>query len=151
MQVKIFTIPVLGGEAQLDAMNVFLRSKKVLGLDKELVDTSFGTFWCFCVTYLDSLEAAERERPRVDYKKILPEAAYERFVRMRELRKRLAQEEGVPSYVIFTDEEMATLAQMESPELSAMKSVRGIGEKKVEKYGAAFLQILNDEPAGKPD
>ncbi|HNM26102.1 MAG TPA: HRDC domain-containing protein, partial [Saprospiraceae bacterium] len=91
------------------------------------------------------------ERPRVDYKKILPEAAYARFVRMRALRKRLAQEEGVPSYVIFTDEEMAGLAQLESPELGAMKKIRGIGEKKVEKYGAAFLQVLNDEKNGSTD
>lgn len=151
MQVKFFTIPILGGESQTEALNLFLRSKKVLNADKELINNASGAFWCFCISYLDDRDAAERERPKVDYRNVLEEKTFARFLRLRELRKRLAQEEGVPAFAIFTDEELAGLARLESPDLAAMKTVRGIGDKKVEKYGAAFLQLLTHEKGGQPD
>ena len=37
MQIKIFTIPIMGGELLVEEMNVFLRSKKVLQLKEHLV------------------------------------------------------------------------------------------------------------------
>lgn len=64
---------------------------------------------------------------------------------LRALRATLAKEQGVPAYVIFHD---ATLAQMarEQPQSSAqLATISGIGERKLERYGEAFLQVLTGE------
>jgi ATP-dependent DNA helicase RecQ len=66
------------------------------------------------------------------------------FARLRALRKELADEKGVPAYVIFGD---ATLRQMarEYPEtINAMHDIFGMGEKKREQYGDFFAaEIAN--------
>ena len=63
MQIKIFTIPVMGGEMLIEEMNVFLRSKKVLNLKEHLVNhDAEGVFWCFSIRYVNDVTAADRER-----------------------------------------------------------------------------------------
>jgi len=46
MQIKLFTIPVMGGEMLIEEMNVFLRSKKVLNLkeqkERQICASTFG-------------------------------------------------------------------------------------------------------------
>ena len=137
MQVKIFTIPIPGGEALTEDMNVFLRAKKVLEVTDHLVSTKRSAHWCFCIKYLDDVTASDL-RPRVDYRTQLDEASFQRFSRMRVLRKQLAKDEGIPAYAIFSDEELSELAKIEILTPASMRSVKGVGEKKVEKYGTIF-------------
>jgi ATP-dependent DNA helicase RecQ len=61
---------------------------------------------------------------------------------LRDTRARLAREQGVPAYVIFHD---ATLLAMlrERPHTSdQLAAISGVGERKLERYGDAFLQTL---------
>ena len=137
MQFKTFSIPLVGGERINEDLNVFLRSKKVLSVDKQLVVSSGAAFWSFCVGYLDETVASTKER--VDYRKILDPDAFARFSNMREIRKKIADDEGIPAFAIFTDEELSGLAKIENLDLQSMRTVKGVGEKKVEKYGKQFL------------
>ena len=84
------------------------------------------------------------EKPKVDYAKVLDEAIFKRFSKMREIRKRLATEESLPAYAIFTDEELSNMAKIEDLSLAKMKTIKGIGEKKVEKYGLHFIAKQDD-------
>lgn len=143
MQIRIFAIAIPGGEQINEEMNLFLRSKKVLSVEQQFVQNAQGAFWCFCVKYLD--EIAERERAKVDYRQVLDDESFKRFSRMREIRKQLALEEAIPAYAIFTDEELASLAKIEYLTPAAMKRVKGVGEKKVEKYGSHFIAKPTDE------
>ncbi len=143
MQIKIFTIPIPGGEQMNDEMNVFLRSKKVLQVESEFVSNAQGAFWCFCIKYLG--DAMPINRGKVDYRLVLDDESFKRFSRMRETRKQLAKDDGVPAYAIFTDEELAGLAKIEVLTPTTLRSVKGIGEKKVEKYGAHFLTKKDHE------
>jgi ATP-dependent DNA helicase RecQ len=64
---------------------------------------------------------------------------------LRELRGRLAKEQGVPAYVIFHD---ATLLQMlrERPQTTAqLGSISGIGAAKLARYGQTFLTVLRPQ------
>ncbi len=66
------------------------------------------------------------------------------FARLRALRKQLADERGVPAYVIFGD---ATLRQMarEYPEsVAEMHDIFGMGEKKREQFGEEFAAEISD-------
>jgi ATP-dependent DNA helicase RecQ len=72
----------------------------------------------------------------------LSEASQAQFNALKDLRKQIATERGVPPYVIFHD---STLLQMltEKPETpEQMLEISGVGQKKVEQYGAQFLERL---------
>ena len=62
--------------------------------------------------------------------------------RLRECRKRLADEQGVPPYVIFHDRTLRDMLARRPGTLAAMLEVSGVGEAKLERYGAAFLDAL---------
>lgn len=151
MQIKTYAIPLIGGEALNEEMNSFLRSKKILDLDKQLVVLEKTAFWSFCISYLEDAGQPYKERNKPDYRQELGEAGFQRFSRMREIRKQLAQDESLPAYAIFTDEELSSLAKIEDLNMTNMKNVKGVGEKKVEKYGQHFIKELKNEKDGKPD
>jgi len=144
MQIKIFSIPIPFGEVVNEDMNKFLRSKQVLDVDQHVVSGSHGSYWCFSIRYLD--EAATRERGnKVDYREVLDEPTFKRFSQLREIRKVLAAEEGVPPFVVFSDEELAALAQTAPPLTAAsMKNIKGIGDKKMEKYASKVVNMLEN-------
>lgn len=66
------------------------------------------------------------------------------FETLRKLRYEISKEESVPAYVIFSD---AALRQMETERpMSAQEllSIDGVGKAKLEKYGDAFIQVIQD-------
>ena len=143
MQIKIFTIPVLGGERINEEMNAFLRSRRILHVDQQLVHDSTGAFWSFSVRYLG--QEPKSQKKKVDYREVLDTASFQRFSEMRKIRKELAQKEGIPAFAIFTDEELSNLAQMTSLTYQGMLQIKGIGSKKVEKFGVHFIPKVDDE------
>lgn len=64
------------------------------------------------------------------------------FEHLRVLRKQLADEAGVPPFVIFSDKTLRDLCAKRPSTLESMLDVSGIGENKLEKYGAAFFEAL---------
>ncbi|MDE2361617.1 MAG: DNA helicase RecQ [Hyphomicrobiales bacterium] len=59
-------------------------------------------------------------------------------------RKRLAlaREEGVPAFVIFPDKTLIDMAEKRPATLDGMLAVHGVGERKLARYGDAFLEAL---------
>ena len=66
------------------------------------------------------------------------------FQRLRTLRKRLADERGVPAYIVFSDQVLWDLIDRKPETPQEMLSVSGIGPAKLEQYGDAFLEALRD-------
>ncbi|RXK85134.1 helicase [Chlorobaculum sp. 24CR] len=140
MQIRLFTIPIGDSGAAQQEMNVFLRSNRVLEVEQQLVHGDHGACWCFCVRYLEhSFPAAQEGRTKVDYRQVLDEATFKKFAHLRDIRKQVAAQEGVSAYVVFTDEELAALARLEEITVTNMLGIRGIGEKKVERFARFFL------------
>jgi hypothetical protein len=81
MQIQIYTIPILGGEALNDELNRFLRSKNVLQVESQLVSDGQNAFWCFCIKYIEE-KGADRGKKRVDYREVLDDDSFKRFSRM---------------------------------------------------------------------
>ena len=68
MQIKIFTIPIVGGEQLNDEMNVFLRSKKIVQVESQIVTLQQSAFWSFCIKYVEEIVGnSPNERGKVDY------------------------------------------------------------------------------------
>jgi ATP-dependent DNA helicase RecQ len=64
------------------------------------------------------------------------------FDALRDLRRQLAQEAGVPPYVIFHDSTLREMAATRPASLAALGAVGGVGARKLEAYGDAFLQAI---------
>ncbi len=61
---------------------------------------------------------------------------------LRERRKSLAEEQGVPPYVIFHDATLMEMVRLRPNSAHAMLSVSGVGAAKLERYGAFFLEVI---------
>ncbi len=64
------------------------------------------------------------------------------FEALRAKRRALAEEAGVPPYVIFHDATLRDMASARPTTLEAMGRISGVGARKLEAYGAAFLGVL---------
>jgi ATP-dependent DNA helicase RecQ len=74
-----------------------------------------------------------------------PDAATrERFERLRAVRKRLAEAEGVPAYIVFSDAVLLQMAARVPRSRLELLQVPGIGPVKLDRYGGAFLEVLRE-------
>ncbi|MEW5744242.1 MAG: DNA helicase RecQ [Nitrospirota bacterium] len=75
------------------------------------------------------------------------------FERLRSLRKRLADAQQVPSYIIFSDKTLQEMCRRFPTTESAMRTISGVGDAKLERYGDAFIAEIRryvDEEKGQP-
>jgi ATP-dependent DNA helicase RecQ len=86
---------------------------------------------------------APRERRRKETPG-LDEASDRILAALKRKRRELAQEEGVPAYVIFADRTLIDMAEKRPATLDDMLRVHGVGERKLARYGDAFLEALSD-------
>jgi superfamily II DNA helicase RecQ len=150
MQFKIFHIAIYGNSDAEEELNKFLRSHRIVTVHRELARTASGTFWCFCVEYLDQLVKSttasapfSKKSERIDYKEVLSESDFAIFSKIRELRKELAMAESIPVYTVCTNEHLAQMVQNRCTSLSALQQISGFGEAKIQKYGKQFLEVLS--------
>lgn len=148
MQFEVFTVPAGGGEAMAE-LNRFLGSHRVIGVEKHLVTVvGSGPVWVFCVEYLQGYGVERRVGSggtgvaKVDYREVLDAADFAVFSRLREVRKAMAEKEGVPPYTIFTNEQLASMVRQRVSTKSALEKIEGIGAARIEKYGAAVIETL---------
>jgi len=64
------------------------------------------------------------------------------FDALRKLRRDLASEAGVPPYVIFHDSTLRDLAAQRPRNDAELAQIAGIGARKREAYGPAFLELI---------
>ena len=72
----------------------------------------------------------------------LPEADQALFQALRDKRTEFARAQNVPPYVIFHDKTLIELAATRPSSRSQMAKVPGVGEAKLDRYGAAFLAVI---------
>jgi len=64
------------------------------------------------------------------------------FELLRKKRRELAEEQGVPAYVIFHDKTLMEMARLKPRSVEALLRVNGVGVAKVSRYGKLFLDII---------
>ncbi|MFN3641579.1 MAG: DNA helicase RecQ [Gemmobacter sp.] len=65
-------------------------------------------------------------------------------------RRELAEAQRVPAYVVFADRTLIEMAERRPVTLDAMAGITGVGAKKLETYGAAFLEVIAGAPPPDP-
>jgi ATP-dependent DNA helicase RecQ len=66
----------------------------------------------------------------------------ELFDALRKLRKQIADREGVPAYVVFSDASLRQMVARKPQTRSGLLAVSGVGKVKLERYGSEFLDAL---------
>jgi ATP-dependent DNA helicase RecQ len=70
------------------------------------------------------------------------------FERLRAWRASVAKEHGVPPYVVFHDTTLRAIAAAQPASLEALRGISGVGERKLENYGAAIVRIVAGSDRG---
>lgn len=68
----------------------------------------------------------------------------ELFEALRQLRKKLAQEKGVPPYIIFSDATLEEMAAKRPTTDAEMNDISGVGERKLHLYGNIFIDAIQE-------
>ncbi|MBT3410786.1 MAG: DNA helicase RecQ [Halieaceae bacterium] len=69
---------------------------------------------------------------------------------LRERRRELAEDQGVPPYVIFHDRTLQEMCVALPKNLAQFGRLTGVGERKLDKYGADFIQVIENHLAEQP-
>ena len=106
---------------------------------------------------LRSEEEIELARPRISEKPEkkkarrvavdLAEDDLRLFETLREIRKQLAQDQGVPPYVIFGDASLLEMCRERPSNEEEFLEITGVGQVKLERHGATFLEAIASDEA----
>ena len=66
------------------------------------------------------------------------------FAKLRKLRKSIADEDGLPPYVVFSDATLIDMADILPTSYGEMLAVSGVGQRKLEKYADPFLDLIQE-------
>ncbi|MBS1270148.1 MAG: ATP-dependent DNA helicase RecQ [Gammaproteobacteria bacterium] len=102
---------------------------------------------------LRGVETLALARPRIKEKKKTVSRASARlapddenlFEILRALRKRFAEDNGVPPYVVFSDVTLVEMSRRKPATEEELLAVTGVGRVKLERYGMAFLKAIEGE------
>ncbi len=162
--IRVFNIAIPNNGTEEAELNRFLVSHRIVSVRTQWVTSGETPYEVFTVEYVGGVKtggppssaavdmAAEDSRPpnRPDYRKLLTQEQFVRYCKMRDERKRIAEEEAVKAFVVFTNEQLAAIARMESPTLAGLREVDGIGEARAKKYGARIIAALEEATGETP-
>jgi superfamily II DNA helicase RecQ len=155
MSLHCFFIAARQPEPAQSEVNRFLASHRVVAVRKEWLADGAESGWALCVEVLPgpgplSPGLKDGGRPRsgdVDYKQVLSPTDFALYSRLRELRKRLAEEAGVPVYAVFSNEQLASVVTQRVNDLPGLKALEGIGAGRAERFGPPVLDLLRQARA----
>ncbi len=143
MQYRLFQFP-LPTDPELAELNAFLSSHRIATVRQEIVSTAGGSMLVFVVEMASSTSSIPKNgsKTRIDYRDVLSDSDFRVFSELREMRKELAAQDGVPVYAVFSNAQLAEIVQKKVKCRADFSKVDGIGQARVEKYADPLLPIL---------
>ena len=148
MQLRFFRIPAGDNGCFAEELNAFLRGHRILTVQREFVTGPDGAWWAICVEYLSAAAAGAGSaaigtgKGKIDYREKLSAEDFVVFSALRDVRKELAERDGVPVYAVFTNEQIAEMVTTNATSLAALRKIGGVGDGRIEKYGERFVAAL---------
>ena len=139
MRVHIFTLPFEPGKDIFDdaELNKFLLNKQIKSLRAEFFLYNDRPYWTVFVYYELHVSRDEKKFADLnDHQKLL-------YQRLREWRKERADTDGIPVFIIATNQELAELTRRAPRNPDGLRQIHGFGKKKLEKYGKELLDIIS--------
>ncbi|MBE0552452.1 MAG: DNA helicase RecQ [Rhodobacteraceae bacterium] len=92
-------------------------------------------------------DTVERARPAVAVRAQVSDEDASLLSALKAKRRALAEAAGVPAYVIFADRTLIEMAEKRPGTLDQMMGITGVGARKLESFGAAFLAVITGAAA----
>ncbi len=140
MQFKIFSIPYHGDYEKEEELNTFLSSKKIVSVNKEVIQLNNEAFWCFCIRWVAG--NVNNNSRKVDYTKNLSKSEFDKYERLRSVRKEVANELGIPVYAVFNNKELSEICKLDEVDTNSLLKINGIGNGRLDKIGETFFKFL---------
>ncbi|MBP9134491.1 MAG: HRDC domain-containing protein [Saprospiraceae bacterium] len=144
MQYKIISVPLNHGEEQEEDLNLFLRTHKVLEIEKRFVENGVLQ-WSFCIGYTSGKPRDITSHAKVDYQQELSTEDFLRFEKLRAIRKKVADQLQIPVYAVFTNKELSELASIQNLTKESLLQLDGFGKGRMEKTGTLFLKLFDEK------
>jgi len=148
MRVKHFQIRLTNEylQADEDSLNEFLKTVVVKKTTPQLVIVGQTSYWSVLIFYDDisSLENHKNEKTVIDTSTLTEEEST-RYEALRTWRSDLARRQALPSYIFASNAELAAIAKLNPTTVEELHKVKGMGEKKISKYGEEIIGLLNSE------
>jgi ATP-dependent DNA helicase RecQ len=93
-------------------------------------------------------ESVKPARGRKAAKEITTSSGDALFESLRTLRKRLADDAGMPPYIIFNDASLWDMAQRQPTTLQEFSTIVGVGQAKLARYGGQFVELIRQRSQG---
>lgn len=148
---QIFSLAIPHDPEELEALNAFIASHRIVHATHEMVIRD-GTPYCVFLLEYTSTGSALKASParnsisgntqHVDYSNVLTTEEFQRFDKMRDVRKEIGTTEGVKLFTVMTNAELAALAKANPHNQEEMLAVEGVSHERLERYGTRFLACL---------
>lgn len=96
------------------------------------------------VKITDVKQRQEEEKSKVKKTSVKERVRDELFEVLRKLRREIAQQSGIPPYLVFSDATLEEMAASKPITAFDFSMVSGVGEKKLQQYGEIFMRTIKD-------
>ena len=170
MLIRIFSLTFSSTQGGFDDSGVrdFLRDKELISVRDHLFVRNEIPYLTLVVKYFPFRAEVEpsqsrstsvprdsrQQQPRRDesWKALLSESDMGLFNLMRDWRSKKSKTDGVPPYVVLTNQELAHIIKIKPQSLADLARIEGVGKAKIERYGAEILGFtrVGVDPAEAP-
>jgi superfamily II DNA helicase RecQ len=145
LKLKVFTFRFSESVGGFDdkALQEFTADKEVIEFAEHFFIHENTPYLTVLIAY--HLLAAEEKRKlyrRQDPRSELDDREKKVYDALRAWRSVRARQDGIPAYMIATNKQFAQMIKLRATDRAALSRVQGIGEAKIDNYGAEILQVL---------
>lgn len=125
-------------------LNNFLKSHRIINVEKRLIDGERGTGWVFLVEYSDN-EGSKTNytmSAKIDWRDVLNPTQFAVYDLLRKKRKEIGDKTKIPLYGIFSNEQLALMAQTLPKTKDEFIKIKGVSEQKFKQFGEQFIKVI---------
>lgn len=125
-------------------LNNFLKSRRIINVEKRLIDGERGTGWIFLVEYSDNdgSKQSYTMSSKIDWRDVLNPSQFAVYDLLRKKRKEIGERTKIPLYGILSNEQLALMAQNPPKTKEEFIKIKGVGEQKYKQFGEEFLETI---------
>ena len=143
-QFMTFFISPFSEPSSSAELNNFLKSHRIINVEKRLIDGERGTGWVFLVEYTENEggKSAYTMSSKVDWRDVLNPSQFAVYDFLRKTRKEIGDKTKIPLYGILSNEQLALMAQNPPKTKEDFLKIKGVNEQKCRQFGEIFLSAI---------
>jgi superfamily II DNA helicase RecQ len=146
MQYAFFKISTTSPSVGSHELNQFIKTHRIVNVEKQFHSEGADGYWSFCLQWQEQYQESStaRDASKIDYKAVLSAEQFAIFSLLRERRKQIAEQDGVPVYAVATNEHLAEMVRGSVTSKAELQKISGFGTSKIERYGNLFLETIRN-------